>query len=210
MLIALLIAFQWNNFRALTFFLFQSEEKIAEMGVQNAQAITKAMSKVPGITLRELTKDELEMLSAGEIAPEDAVILILDENETAETPLSSVPDIVDYQARLAEALAEVYVLKATFSNSLESLKDSAIAEYKELTDEERTRSAKLNLGFKYIGLAGDLESECDARMDVLLFTIEDALRATGGDLSLISDIRSIYNNEKSIRKAEYLSLYNSL
>ena len=229
---AVFAIFQWNNIKALTYYLSYSKEKIADMSAQNEQAIAEAMSKVPDIIIRDLTEEERQKLRSEELSPDDVIELII---EDASIPLSAEPyggdsqaddsqaadsqvvdsqaidsQAADSQARLAELLAGIYVLRASFLGNLENLKSSAIAEYRALPSDGRGISAKLDLGLKYMGLANGLEGECDARMDALLAEIEDELRAIDGDLSLVSDIRSIYSSEKSIRKAEYLSLIDDL
>lgn len=111
------------------------------------------------------------------------------------------------KTKLAELLASIYVLKADFINSIERLKNDAIDEYRALPEAERTNANKQKLGLKYLDLAGALEGDCDAQMNALLKLVESELNATGGDMSLVNDIKTIYANEKSLRKAEYLSAY---
>ena len=224
--------FQWNNIRVLTYFLFYSDVKIADIRESNERAIAAAIDRmIPDISIRDLTEDEREKLSIGEISQEEAVRLLIGAVISVEASPSAQgedriipppPQLGEgrvplpppqgsngsvSQERLAELLAEIYVLRAVFLSSLRSLEADAKAEYRALPSERRTRAQQLDIGMKYIGVAENLEIECDARMDELLAKIEAELRASGGDLSLITEIRSVYNNEKTVSKAEYLSLY---
>jgi hypothetical protein len=113
------------------------------------------------------------------------------------------------QADIAEAAAEVYVLRADFSNRLDSLLAAAIAEYKALSPSDRTTAKKTELAMKYLKLGGELESECDAQMDSITTKLETELRQTGGDTSIVTDLQSAYAQEKSLKKAYYLSLYKN-
>ena len=252
--LAVLVLFQLNNIKVLTYFLLYSEEEIAEMSANNEQALAAAMNKIPEITLRDLTGEERRKLDAGELSAEEAVRLILGESESAEapvpgengnmgdslpqqsqdaaTPLPGQPDSAGREItgengssaealpgepesrgsgeRLAQLLAEIYLLQAKSQNDLENLLSAAVSEYRALPDQERTNAAIFDIGMKYFSIAGGMESESDRRMDGLLAEIRAELNASGGDLSLISDIRSIYNSEKNIRKAEYLMLFDSV
>ena len=114
----------------------------------------------------------------------------------------------DAEARLAALVAEAFVLRAYYTNSLESMRASAVSEYSALNAEDRTQTTKMNIGMNYMNRAGALEGECDRRMDRLIAGIESELKQTGGDTSLIGEIKSCYAEEKSLKKAYYLSLYN--
>ena len=112
------------------------------------------------------------------------------------------------EERLAALVAEAFVLRAYYTNSLESMRASAVSEYSALNAEDRTQTVKMNIGMNYMNRAGALEGECDRRMDRLVAGIESELKQTGGDTSVIGEIKSCYAEEKSLKKAYYLSLYN--
>ena len=52
-----------------------------------------------------------------------------------------------------------------------------------------------------------LEGECDAQMDSLLSQINDELVRTGGDTSVVSQIKTAYQNEKSLTKSALMDKY---
>jgi DNA repair ATPase RecN len=219
-----LVYTQWNNIRALTFFLLHDEEQIQEMLAQNAEAITHALEKIPDITVRGLTEDELKRLENNEITQEQAVLLILGHDdspneivestasgtETAANGTDTSPSANAAQAEISplEALiAEIYLLQFFFMNELNRLSDEAKAEYSALNEAERTDANQQQLALKYMRKAADLEAICDGLLKDLLIRMEIELIAVGGDVSLINDINIIYANEKSLRKAEFLSTY---
>ena len=59
---------------------------------------------------------------------------------------------------------------------------------------------------KYIKRAGALESNCDSRMEEILARISAHIKEDGGDSSIVNEIREVYENEKALKKAYYLSL----
>lgn len=105
-------------------------------------------------------------------------------------------------------VAEVYVLRAYFTSRLDQLFSSAVSEYRALSEEEQS-SMGMDIASKYIDLAFGLERECDGLMDDLVARLRAELQKTGGDSSFVNDIMSGYSEEKSLKKAYYLSLYSS-
>ena len=112
------------------------------------------------------------------------------------------------ESKLTELIAEAYVLRAYYTSRLEGMRASAAAEYKKLSADEKTRQNQMSIGMNYINQAGALEAECDGLMDNLIARIEAELKQTGGDTSVIGEIRSCYAEEKSLKKAYYMSLYS--
>lgn len=222
--LSVFVVLQWNNIKSLTYYLIYSEDDLNRLAEENDALIASAFEKIPEIILRDLTEEERELLASGEITEAEAIQLILgrttiseliakkaggeqksDDSGNTDSYVNTKDSIS--QSKLNELLARVYVLKAKYTSSLEGLKNSAISEYSALPKEKRTNSAKLSIGQKYLRVAGNLESECDASMDSLIAEIKAELLATGGDTSLINDIKYAYANQKSITKAQYLSMY---
>ncbi len=112
-------------------------------------------------------------------------------------------------ADVNSTIAKIYVLKSEYTSSINSLISQGKSELSALSASgEVTNSAKLDLLDKYAGLGNELESSCDAKMETLLGELESQLNQTGGDTGIIDEIRSSYEQEKSLKKAELLSKYS--
>jgi len=109
-------------------------------------------------------------------------------------------------ADIAEAIAEVYVLRAYFTNQLDALYATAKAEYLALTPKQRTAARQTQLLVKYIQTANHMETDCDARMDAIINKLQAGLIRTGGDAAIVDEIKSEYAQEKSLKKAYYFSI----
>lgn len=107
------------------------------------------------------------------------------------------------ESRLNQLIAQVYLLKSSFSGRIDSLIEQAKAEYI-----ANNCQNKAGIAGKYLRKGTDMEAECDARMESLLAEISSELQKTGGDSSIVSEIRSAYKNEKSIKKAELVAEYS--
>lgn len=121
-------------------------------------------------------------------------------------PPSTAPD-ADSAGELARLVGELYVLEASYSGKLEALLDSAIAEYVSLPPEKHTLTSKLDIGLRYVGVATAMEQRCDEQVATLLSEIERVLVAAGQDTALVGEIKTAYQNEKTLMKDYYLSLY---
>lgn len=110
-----------------------------------------------------------------------------------------------YDAELAAMVGEIYGLRTSFVGQLDGLLQQAKAEYGALSAEERQKQ-KQSLISKYVGLAGGLESSCDAQMEEILGRMQKHLKKNGGDTSLIKEIRKTYNDEKALKKSYYMSM----
>ena len=106
-------------------------------------------------------------------------------------------------AQLKKLFARVYLLRSNFTGRLNSLISQAKAE---VSSPEAEGNA-LSIANKYYGMGKSLESECDAQMESLLAQIDAELSHTGGDKSVVGQIRSAYQNEKSLTKSALIEKY---
>lgn len=94
-------------------------------------------------------------------------------------------------------LGKIYLLQSEFTGSVESLIAQAKGDAGTMSRNELMK--------KYSSLAASMESSCDARMESLL----GELSAAGESQSVISEIRSSYESEKSLKKAELMSRFSN-
>ena len=105
--------------------------------------------------------------------------------------------------RLQELLARVYLLRSSFTGQIDGLVEQAKAEVIASGNKDNVFA----LASKFIGMGNSLEAQCDAQMESLLGEISAELQRTGGDTGIVGEIRSAYENEKSIKKAALLDKY---
>lgn len=107
--------------------------------------------------------------------------------------------------KASKCIAQMYVLKSSFTSRLDRLFNEAKAYYISLTPEQR-KTAKTELMDKYYSQVSALEYECDTKVNAILSELDAELTLTGEDKSIINKIRDAYNQEKSLKKAYYLNL----
>jgi hypothetical protein len=183
----------------MRYFFQHSREEINDMIEENEKAMLEVLNQISPLPITDLTGEEKAMLISGEITIDEAVSIIMER-------LAEQTDV--NQDRIAELIARAYVLRAYYTGELEAMRRTALAEYSALDPADRTSAMKSRVGLRYFNDAGTLENECDALMDELVKELETEVRRVGGDLSLINRVKVFYAQEKSLKKAYYLSLYN--
>lgn len=196
-----LIYWQWNNIEALKYFATYSEEERQNKLDENEKAISDILDGMSGIDISRLSDEAVKMLQNGELTEEEAIAIItnkttLDEIKSGKATLSN------NSSNLETLIAKIYVLRSTYVGKLDSLVSQAYGEYKAGGDSDAIVD-------KYIGIASGMEGECDGQIESLLSQIKTELEKTGGDMSLINQIRTTYKNEKSIKKGDLLSKYSN-
>ncbi len=139
-------------------------------------------------------------------APED----VLDEEETkddsddgpVEKPPKKSQENVD-ESRVDSIISKIYDLRYEYVNKITMLEAEARAEKNGATADE-----KLELIERITSEAVALEEECDAKMNAYLKELTSELRRLGRDTSMISEIRTVYQQEKEQKRSQLLNKYD--
>lgn len=105
--------------------------------------------------------------------------------------------------KISAKIAQMYVLKSTFTTSLDALYNNAIAKYNALPASQK-ENGKTAIVDELYPKAAQLEKDCDAQVKTVLADLTILLKAEGQSLDLIDTIRTAYYQEKSVRKAMYM------
>ena len=127
-------------------------------------------------------------------------------NESTQKDLTA--DEEEFNKRTAELVAKMYVIKADFMGTLSGFEANIKAQYKALPAEERTQATKARIVSENMSYLTGLEAQCDAQVKAVTDELTELLTANGKDTSLVDAINSAYANEKELKKAYYISLYN--
>lgn len=108
--------------------------------------------------------------------------------------------------KVSACVAQMYVLRSTFCSKLDGIYSQAVSYYKSLPGEKADKASVVK---KFYSSASALEGECDGKVEALLSELESALKSSGQDTSMVGKIREYYNNEKAIKKAQYINMYKN-
>lgn len=228
--VAVLAYWQRNNIKAVANFTKYSQEELEQKLQENDQAIQSAMGDAPEITVRPVTEEERQALRDGTLTQEElAGLLLVTEEDTAVSqggePPASAPEAASgedrqeasgqtdstaapasaYEKELSSLIAKVYVLREEYLIALDNMQAAATADYKAIPSEQRTKTAIGNLVSGYLSQASALEQECDSKMDGIVAELKQLLKENSGDMSLVDTVTYTYANEKSLKKAWYMS-----
>ncbi|MBQ9915273.1 MAG: hypothetical protein IJO50_03910 [Clostridia bacterium] len=199
---------QRNNIKAAYYAFFLTEEKRAELEKENNEIMQSIIDKFSAEGISALPEEAVQMIYEGTLTEEDAVNIItgkvsLEEVKTGQKPQENQSsENPNQNPNIAALVAKIYILRGDFVGRLDALVSQGYAEYKAGT------TSKKALAGKYISLGSALEGQCDAQMESILSQIEAELKKSGGDLSLVSQIRAAYRSEKAAKKASIMSLIN--
>lgn len=115
------------------------------------------------------------------------------------------PEQSDYEKRLNELIAKVFVLREEFLIKLDNTQAAAIADYKAMPVDQRTTKNIASLVSGYLSKGLDMEKECDAQIEQIVVEMESLLKENGGDLSIAQKVYDTYVEEKSLKKAWYMA-----
>lgn len=196
--------------------------------IQPTAPLGEVQSKAPNVFVREPTDEERASLANGSIARdeliqdlvEDAVAILPDTTtgeEEANPPsdavqtdleqiaLSGQPVQTEYERRIAEIIAEVYVLREEYIVALENMYVEAESTLLALSNEDNGEGAISSMVSNYLSKATELELQCDQRMDAIVMEMEGLIRENNGDVSLVDTVIDTYANEKHLKKEWYIS-----
>lgn len=203
--ITVLVKWQWNNITALYYASKYTQEELTAMQEENEAKMQELCVQVSQIDPSLLPEEAQALLQTGELSEETAIAVLTGQitweeaisglEKPAEVPTGQIVSRVD------EIVAKMYVLQSGYVGKLDSLVGVAWSEYKQ------GGISKQDLINKYLSIGYGLEAECDAQMESLLSELHSELVRTGGDTNLISEIRHVYQSQKSIKKAEMIAKY---
>ena len=111
----------------------------------------------------------------------------------------------EYKKKVSAIIAEVYVLREQYTIELDNMFNTAKAEYVAMSKAGTSKDKLVSWATGYISKASNLEKTCDKKMDDVVLRLETLIRENNGDLSLVDTVVYTYANEKSLKKAWYMS-----
>ncbi|MBE7018662.1 MAG: hypothetical protein E7413_02140 [Ruminococcaceae bacterium] len=104
-------------------------------------------------------------------------------------------------------IEDFYVLKSKYLTGLEGVLRQGKNEWRAKPKSEHTLTARFQMAQKCMSWGTALEVQCDAEMNMLLAELESALIANGESTALVGQIRSLYEQEKSVKRAALIGEY---
>lgn len=193
------LVWQWDNIKALKYSQSMSEEEIQSELDENQKEFDQVAEEF-NISDMNLTQEQINAVVSGALKVEDVVDTVIGSSEGTSGGSDASQD-----AEVQRIVASLYVLRSSYASQLAGLAGSAKSEFASLPAEQQTATAKRRIVAAKISEASALESSCDAQVSSLLSSLRSRLTELGQDTSLADQIQSSYNQEKTLKKASYLS-----
>ena len=158
--------------------------------------------------VKDLFGKEIDLNDSKNFVDESGNKLTKEDLESSKKETQSAETQKDNSQRASECVARMYVLKSNFETRLTALFEQAKSEYISIPG-KGSRELRLSVLKNYYSKISDLESECDAQVNVVLSELDAILKESGEDRSIVQKIRQSYNDEKSLKKAYYLNMLNN-
>ncbi len=197
-LIGGIVVWQWENISALLISVKYTSEDIEVMVKENDDKINAVFDEITEGVLNVLSDEEREKLLTGKLSEEELVHV----KEALENPEKQTDS-----GRVDEIISKIYILRAEYVNKLAKLETQALEERKVIKQGGVTVTELVTFVDKYTGLATSFEKDCDAEMNGYIKELDAELKRLGRDASIISEIRSVYKNEKELKKSQLLDKY---
>lgn len=176
-------------------------QELEEQLNENNQTVQDKVERSNDITVRLPTKEERQALRDGELTSEELTDQLTAPEEAEAEEVQAQTQTL-YQAALSELVAKTYVLRESYTNALEEMEDAAIADYRSL---KANGGSLASLVTDYLGQATALEKQCDQEMDDIVAQMQVLISENNGDMTLVDTVIQAYANEKSLKKAWYMS-----
>lgn len=222
-----LACWQYQNIQAAWSGLTTSPEQIQEEIQEVKTQVSDALITYNIKGIRDLTVEEEAKLRSGEITLEEAIDLMVSDKEgnegeeqdtedkgnttdqTNAVKEVNVTDEIKQQVDdvVAQYAAQMYTLKAKYVSLLAGVESRAKSAFFSLPKEQQNLKGLQKIGGSFIGEAMNLESQCNSEVGAMLLELEQSLKALGADTGVVDTMRKAYENEKSLKKAYYLSAF---
>lgn len=204
---------QWNNIVAVYKTVTTTQEQLEQEINKNKQVLEEELNKKYSTIVSDFSAEEEKKLIKGEITVEQAVENLnkryeKKKNEKASTGQSSNINAEKIDELIGDKVIELYSLKAYYLGQLGQMEATVKSEYSAMPAEKKNLVGKKELISKHMSIALGLMNQCDAKVVKLVTELETELKKLGGDTSIIKTIKDAYENEKALKKAQYLKLMN--
>lgn len=221
---------QYDNISALINGMNTSSEDLAAQMDDNREKLKEEVEKYTSSAINDISAEDEEKLLNGEISIEDVaekyqlpLEYMNDDSEdtmenssgTTSTSGNTTPETAENKdnekaidAAISDGVSKMYALKAKYVNKLGELEREVIKEYSNLPKEKQTEDNKYSMVMNNINYIAELEQKCDDEVAKVISSLESELIRLNGDTEIIQILKDAYEQEKEVKKAYYLSLYN--
>lgn len=219
------IYLQYDNITALVKGLSTTSDELALKMNENRSKLNDEVKKYVNNPIIDITAEDEKKIIKGELTMEEVadkyslpVEYLNDEGSANLTETETDKPNNDsnkghnnekaIEEKISSSISNMYALKAKYVSKLGELERSIYDEYTKLPEEEQNDKTKYKIVMKNINYVSELEKKCDNEVEKLLLSLEKDLVSLRSDTEIVKLLRNAYEEEKEVKKAYYLSIYN--
>ena len=177
---------------------------------QISESVQETEPTAPDILVREPDEIELQDLTDGVLSRDDLIQDIVRDavakpKDSAEKEPSSQPVKSEYERRMAELIADAYILRDEYTIALENMYAEAEGTLTAYVNESRTSEEINALVGSYLSRASAMEAACDGKIDGIVHEMNYLIEKNNGDNTVVDTLVETYVNEKASKQAWYIS-----
>ena len=220
---------QRGNIQALRYATTASKSEIDTMIDEQDERIASALDNAPDALKDKINQDNIDKIVEEQkknqpdvtqptvkpdisvVQPEPATPEPTNPEPTKselEQPSQEELDAARDAEKIEVLVAELYVMKDYYIDKLDALEKSAIARVMAMPAKDRNKDNLFDMGMEYLREGTSLERKADEDVKAIVDQVDALVKAHGGDGSLAKEIYAAYENEKTLKKAQYISKYS--
>ena len=188
---------QRDNLKALYRAKTEDAETILEEAAAQSEVRQKELEEY-GVTLKMLTREEMDTLLNGGSVAQDGVI---PTDKTLSAEPGTAKDIIE------RCIQELYDCEIALMSRLGTMKQEALNEWRALPETQKTKAKKLEIGYRGLDACYNLEVGIDAQVQGILAKYRAELESIKADTAPMNTLWKHYCEEKASAKAYYLNKY---
>lgn len=199
-LLAALACWQWNNLKALYYYLTLDEDTIAQQMEDAREDHRQTLERDHAVTIRPPNRQQSDDLLDGKISAEEV---------KQQLGIGQAPSVKKKTAEelINECVAELYACKVDLMETLGGMKQNLLEQWKALPAHERTRAKRTELGMDALEVCYEMEVTTDEQVEAILDKYRPLVKEAGGDMTVFADLWKYYCEEKASEKAYYMNKY---
>lgn len=214
------VFWQYDNISAILHGFLNKPENIA-LELDKKREELKAKIEKYTTPINDLTAEDERKLLKGELKLEDIaekynfpIEYMMEDKTVSDSQIPAKSMVSDTESskiiekRISEGISRMYALKAKYVNKLGELEREVADEYSQLPKSKQNQAGKKELVMANMDYVSKLEKTCDLEVGKVISSLEKYLKEYGGDMEIIQILEDAYNDEKTLKKSYYLSLYN--
>ena len=196
--------------------------EIENKKTQNDKNLVDEVNSVLDNGLRMPTDEEQKLIDEGKVTYQEVYVQILEEvnnekvvynqekDEFEITKMDSeqvLPSMSDKDEIINKYIAQLYALEVSFEARSEALIAEGKAYFEEKKKTVSGPEARAGTIAAYTSRVRAVESDCDKKVSEIISQLEKELIKAKADTSIISTVKSTYENKKQLKLSYYSNKY---